>query len=149
MITPFDSSRGNLRQRLRQSQFALTMPSLYSICTHRNLCKRTHLWPWAVEISTPYLARLSPMLGHSWSIEIDSFGLARLYRPYSIDQPPQISGDLSDSLVKSLSSSQPTVVALEVNSFANDCRLNRRGVGPSHGRRVRPAPAFRGCDRSN
>lgn len=26
MITPFDNNRGNLRQRLRQSQFALGMP---------------------------------------------------------------------------------------------------------------------------
>jgi hypothetical protein len=26
---------------------------LFSICTRKNLCKRTHLWPWAVEISTP------------------------------------------------------------------------------------------------
>jgi len=26
---------------------------LFSICTRKNLCKRTHPWPWVVEISTP------------------------------------------------------------------------------------------------
>jgi len=26
---------------------------LFSICTRKNLCRRTHLWPLAVKISTP------------------------------------------------------------------------------------------------
>jgi hypothetical protein len=29
MITPFDNNRGNLRQRLRQSQFALGIPPCF------------------------------------------------------------------------------------------------------------------------
>jgi integrase len=54
---------------------------MFLICTRKNLCKRTHLWPWAVEISTPYLAMLSPILGRSWSTG-GSLPLATITAPF-------------------------------------------------------------------
>jgi len=37
MITPFDSSRGNLRQRLRESQFVLGIPPVFNLHVQKSV----------------------------------------------------------------------------------------------------------------